>query len=322
MYDLWRWALQSDLPRCLSVPKSPPVSAKCRSARTRRSAGTSNAMDPREHSSCSLALVPGSSPHDSKQRQPRSLNCNAALWNEGYADPLAWAGGFRIGFKPLVEAIFSARYPRASKLIARANLDWHGNSNADDAVRAWTEPSDDELLLLLVELHLLPRVTACAWRIRRSLLLGDHAFKLERLTPRLSLGQRCREVQLRAIDQTCPPPRPGRRDGRRVAGQSDRRRQDAAGRTRRRQFDAPGAPRGAVGSGTRGAPARRARRSGRDLGRSPRTLCKGSSPAAGCAPKNPRRLTAARLKYSDRCAVQAGLLNVRTNGRSAPGEGP
>ena len=94
---------------------------------------------------------PGSSPHDPKQREPRSLNCNAALWNEGYTDPLAWAGGFRIGFKPLVEAIFAAPYARASKLIARANLDWHGNSKADGVPEQFMVEGAPSVLALLAD---------------------------------------------------------------------------------------------------------------------------------------------------------------------------
>lgn len=94
---------------------------------------------------------PGSSPHDPKQRRPRKRHCRAALWNESYTDPLTWAGGFRIGFKPLVEAIFAAPYARASKLIARANLDWHGNSNAADVPERFMVEGASSVLQLIAD---------------------------------------------------------------------------------------------------------------------------------------------------------------------------
>lgn len=94
---------------------------------------------------------PGSSPHDPKQRRPRKRNCHAALWNESYTDPLAWAGGFRIGFKPLIEAIFAAPYARASKLIARANLDWHGNSKADGVPERFMVAGAPSVLQLIAD---------------------------------------------------------------------------------------------------------------------------------------------------------------------------
>src|SRR5688500_18964223 len=70
---------------------------------------------------------PGRNSRDPKKRRPRRRNLNAALWNESYTDPLNWAGGFRIGFSPLVQAILGGPYATASKLIGRANLDWFGN---------------------------------------------------------------------------------------------------------------------------------------------------------------------------------------------------
>ena len=94
---------------------------------------------------------PGRSPHDPKQRQPLIRNRNPALWNEGYTDPLTWAGGFRSGFKPLVEAIFAAPYARASKLIARANLDWHGDSNAANVPERFMVEGAPSVLKLIAD---------------------------------------------------------------------------------------------------------------------------------------------------------------------------
>lgn len=72
----------------------------------------------------------GTNPRDPKVRRPRRRNHCAALWNESYIDPLSWAPGFRTSFAPLVEALLSISWPRASKLIARGNLDWYGNPEA------------------------------------------------------------------------------------------------------------------------------------------------------------------------------------------------
>jgi hypothetical protein len=75
---------------------------------------------------------PGYNPKDPPTRRPLRRNYHPALWNAGYARPLGWAGGFKIGFQPLVEALLSRPYAKASKLIARANLDWFGNPNAPE----------------------------------------------------------------------------------------------------------------------------------------------------------------------------------------------
>ena len=73
---------------------------------------------------------PGSNPRDPTVRQPRRTDAVAALWNEGYIDPLRWAGGFPRSFRPLVEALLAIPWDAASTLIARGNLDWFGNPEA------------------------------------------------------------------------------------------------------------------------------------------------------------------------------------------------
>src|ERR1035437_7972915 len=73
---------------------------------------------------------PGADPRVSPERFPIKRNCMVAGWGESYNRPLAWSPGFRASFKPLVEALFSAPYAAASKLIGRANLDWYANPTA------------------------------------------------------------------------------------------------------------------------------------------------------------------------------------------------
>ena len=70
---------------------------------------------------------PGFNPRDPRKRGPRMRNCCKALWNAKYEDPLGWSGGFKTGFKPMVEALIGVGWGRASKLMARGNLDWFGN---------------------------------------------------------------------------------------------------------------------------------------------------------------------------------------------------
>lgn len=75
---------------------------------------------------------PGFNPRDTKRRRPRIRRHSKALWNQKYEDPLGWAGGFKTGFKPMVESLLGAGWGRASKLIARGNLDWFGNPVSAD----------------------------------------------------------------------------------------------------------------------------------------------------------------------------------------------
>jgi hypothetical protein len=60
-----------------------------------------------------------------------------ALWNESFDRPFGnrstwWSPGFRVSWKPLVEAIFSADYDKIGRLVGRANMDWLGNPESKD----------------------------------------------------------------------------------------------------------------------------------------------------------------------------------------------
>jgi len=91
-----------------------------------------------EGSACALVVFVGPSPGGTKQpdRPPLKALCKEALWNQVYDAPLHWSRGFRVSFKPLVEALFHAPYATAGKLIGRANMDWVSNPESQDvAVR-------------------------------------------------------------------------------------------------------------------------------------------------------------------------------------------
>jgi len=92
-----------------------------------------------EGSARALVLFVGPSPGGEKpvERRPMNKNCVHALWNKSFDKPFAdpsswWSAGFRVSWKPLVEAIFTAPYDIAGKLIGRANMDWVGNPESED----------------------------------------------------------------------------------------------------------------------------------------------------------------------------------------------
>lgn len=84
--------------------------------------------EPCEGSGRSLVIFVGPSPGGERATGTREMEKNkfSPLWGKAYTDPLCWSRGFKVSFKPLVEAFFGAEYEKAGKLIGRANLDWHG----------------------------------------------------------------------------------------------------------------------------------------------------------------------------------------------------
>lgn len=80
-------------------------------------------------SACALVLFVGPSPGGRLQRdrQPRRTQCNPAMWDQVYDEPLSWSRGFKTSFKPLVESLFCRGFAEAGKLIARVNMDWTRN---------------------------------------------------------------------------------------------------------------------------------------------------------------------------------------------------
>lgn len=94
-----------------------------------------------EGSALASVIFVGPSPGGDKPvaRRPMNRNCLRALWNQSFdkqfADPASWwSPGFRISWKPLVEAIFAAPddYDTVGRLIGRANMDWLGNPESKD----------------------------------------------------------------------------------------------------------------------------------------------------------------------------------------------
>ena len=81
-----------------------------------------------------LVIFVGPSPGGKKEDNRREINLHLTkpYWNEPYMEPLTWGRGFRISFKPLVEALFGKPYEDAAKLIARVNMDWLGNPESQD----------------------------------------------------------------------------------------------------------------------------------------------------------------------------------------------
>ena len=75
---------------------------------------------------------PGRHPDDKPRRRRLRKNYHSALWNESYTAPLRWSTGFRASSKPVVEALLCTPYPKASKLIGRANFDFLGNPKSKD----------------------------------------------------------------------------------------------------------------------------------------------------------------------------------------------
>lgn len=95
-----------------------------------------------EGSARSLAIFVGPSPGGQKppQRRPMNKGCFRALWNESFDKPFAnpsswWSPGFRISFKPLVEALFDLPFEVAGKLIGRANMDWISDPQSKEVDR-------------------------------------------------------------------------------------------------------------------------------------------------------------------------------------------
>ena len=87
-----------------------------------------------EGSARALVLFVGPSPGGDKpiERRPMNKSCSRALWNESFDKPRWWSPGFRVSWKPLVEAIFAAPYDTAGRLIGRANMDWLGDPESKD----------------------------------------------------------------------------------------------------------------------------------------------------------------------------------------------
>jgi len=87
-----------------------------------------------EGSARALVIFVGPSPGGDKpvERRPMNKSCSRALWNESFDKPRWWSPGFRVSWKPLVEAIFAAPYDTAGRLIGRANMDWLGDPKSED----------------------------------------------------------------------------------------------------------------------------------------------------------------------------------------------
>jgi hypothetical protein len=82
----------------------------------------------------SLVVFVGPSPGGQKpfNRWDRNTQCNGALWNQPFNEPLKWSPGFRASFRPLVQALLGQDYGTAGKLIAIANFDWIPNPRSQD----------------------------------------------------------------------------------------------------------------------------------------------------------------------------------------------
>ncbi len=87
-----------------------------------------------EGSACALVMFIGPSPGGKKQsdRPPRRTRFKPALWNQSWDEPFQWSPGFRVSFKPLVEALFARDYETAGKLVGLANMDWVANPQSED----------------------------------------------------------------------------------------------------------------------------------------------------------------------------------------------
>jgi len=92
---------------------------------------------------------PGADPEKAPGRFPLKRDFWTAYWNERYDRPLGWSPGFRISFPPLVEAVFSAPYDTAGKLVARGNLDWANNPNSADVPEAFMREGAPSVLRMI-----------------------------------------------------------------------------------------------------------------------------------------------------------------------------